>query len=63
MWIRIKSNPMFYVINIQNVAQILWVSERDKSIAMVFPEKEIQQWIDLLAKISGLQLEAVQPFV
>ena len=62
MWIRTKTKPTWYIHELRGVCYVSWVSLMDKGHASYFPKDDIEKWIEVLSKMTGLDLEGEIPF-
>jgi len=60
MWIRTKDG--WYIHELRGVSYVSWVIEADKENALLFPLDKIDEWIELMRRWTGKELEAVKPF-
>lgn len=61
MWIRTKDGK-WYICELRGVVFVSWVNERDRGHAAIFPEKDIDEWVKILGRMTGEDLEAVSPW-
>jgi hypothetical protein len=58
MWIRNQQG--YFVASIHGVVYVTWVSENAKAHAAVFPRELIEWWIEIVGKITGDTVVAVE---
>lgn len=56
MWIRNADG--WYIYQLRGVCFVIWVTASDKLNALCFREEEIEYWLKLLTKWTGMQLYA-----
>jgi len=62
MWLRTKTTPTWYIHELRGVCYVSWVSQQDKSQALIFSEDGIEKWADILSEMTGFKLEIIKPF-
>jgi hypothetical protein len=59
MWLR--NNQGYFVAEIHGAVYVTWVTEKDKAHAAEFPIHTLTWWIEMIAKVTGETVEAVEP--
>jgi hypothetical protein len=62
MWLR-TIDAKWYIHELRGACYVSWVSAKDKANSAIFPKGEISKWKELLSEMTGLDIEAVEPFV
>ena len=61
MWIRTKTEPHLYVHELRGINYISWVIENDRSYSAVFPKHCVDSFVAVLQRMTGMDLEWIDP--